>query len=133
MSNKKYIKRGVISSLSNVAFHNKAKSPLKRIFMLSEPDIKEHGVRIVVHQIKKLPKKVKEYCELHVHQYDEINLILSESGKLVYSIQLGDEVFKVVSPAAIYIPAGLKHSANVISGKGLFVADIFTNKYKAYK
>ena len=131
MSNKKYIKKGVISSLDNVAFHNKTKAPLKRIFMLSEPDIKEHGVRVIVHQIKKLPRKVKEYCDLHAHKYDEINLILSETGRLVYRIQLGEEVFKVSSPAAIYIPAGLKHSANVIKGKGLFVADIFTNKYKA--
>jgi 2-isopropylmalate synthase len=133
MSNKKYIKRGVVSSLANVAFHNKARAPLKRIFLLSEPDIKEHGIRVVVHQVKKLPRKVPEYCVLHAHKYDEINLILSETGKLVYRIQLGKEVFKVGSPAAIYIPAGMKHSANAIKGKGMYVADIFTNKYKASK
>lgn len=131
MSYKKYIKKGVVSSIENVAFHNKSKAPLKRIFLLSEPNIHEHGVRVVVHEIKKVPKNVPEYCELHTHKYDEINLILSETGKLVYRIQLGDEVFTVTSPAAVYIPSGLKHSANVIKGKGLFVADIFTDKYKA--
>ncbi len=127
----KYITKGVISPLNGVQFHGKA--PLKRLLMLEKNKIKEKGIRIVVHSINKLPKKIPSYCELHKHDYDEINLILSEDNSLLYKIQLEDEVYKVKSPATVYIPAGIKHSSEVIAGKGQLVAIIFMGKYKAKK
>lgn len=133
---KKYsylIKKGAIKPLQTVAFHNKEKAPVKRFEMLEEKHLNAKGVKIVVHVIKPLPKKLRQYCELHRHKYDEINLILSEKGKLVYLIQIEEEKFIVKSPASVYIPKGLKHSANVISGEGIFVANIFVSPYKAYK
>ena len=136
MTNKRYshlIKAGIAKPLETIVFHHKEKAPLKRFVMLEKKKIKEKGLRIVVHIIKKAVKKARYYCEVHRHDYDEINLILSEKGKLLYRIQLEDEVYIVKSPASIYIPKGVRHSANVISGEGIFVADIFVEPYKAYK
>ncbi len=133
---KKYshlINRGIVKSLQSVAFHNKEKAPIKRLEMLEKKKINQKGVKIVVHVIKKVPKKVRNYTELHRHKYDEINLILSEKGELVYRIQIEDEVYIVKSPASVYIPKGLRHSANVLSGEGIFVADIFVSPYEAFK
>lgn len=101
--------------------------------MLEKRKIKEKGIRIAVHTIDMLPKKIPNYCELHKHDYDEINLILSENGNLVYKVQLEDETYRVKSPATVYIPAGTRHSAEVISGKGQFIALIFMGKYVAKK
>lgn len=132
---KKYshlIRKGVIKPIEMVKFHDKEKAPLKRLVMIEKRKINEKGVRIVVHLIKNAKKKIRKYCDLHRHHYDEINLILSEKGNLVYRIQLDNEIYIVKSPASIYIPKGVKHSANVISGEGIFVADIFVEPYHAY-
>jgi len=95
--------------------------------MLSKTLIPASNTHIAVHFVdasKDLPK----YSELHKHNHDEINLILSEDSILTYEIQLEDESYEVTSPSTIFIPKGMKHSAQAISGKGIFVCMILSNK-----
>lgn len=117
----KFIKKGVNEPLSNVPFHSKA--PIKRLSMLSKKLIPKSNTHVAVHFVNS-KKKMPEYSVLHKHNQDEINLILSEGGKLTYEIQLEDEVYKVTSPSTVFIPKGLSHKARVISGKGIFVCII---------
>ena len=119
----KYIKKGIIESLDKVPFHGDA--PIKRLSMLSKTLIPESDTHVAVHYVdaKNLPK----YSELHKHDHDEINLILSEDSKLTYEIQLEDEFYEVTSPSTIFIPKGLKHNAQAISGKGIFICIILSN------
>ena len=126
---KKYIKKAKIESLAKIPFHGKA--PLQRLLMISKNLIPESNIYIAVHFIKDLPKKIPKYCELHRHDCDEINLILSEYSKLTYKIKLEKEIYKVSSPATIFIPKGIKHSAEVLSGKGIFISIVLRGKYKA--
>ena len=88
----KYIKRGVVESLAKVPFHGKA--PVKRLLMLDKTSIPESNAQVAVHFIKNLPKEIPKYGELHKHDCDEINLILSEDDKLVYKVQFEDEVYE---------------------------------------
>ena len=74
------------------------------------------------------PPEHRSYCEPHVHDCDEINILLSDSH-LSYEIRLGDEVFVVNAPATIHIPAGVVHSANVIEGSGFYIAIVDTANY----
>jgi hypothetical protein len=127
----KYIRKGKVEPMQSIPFHGKA--PLKRLMMLDKDRINEAGIHIAVHQIKNLPKKIPKYSELHKHDCDEVNLILSEDSKLKYRIQLGKEIYKITSPSTIFIPKGLRHSAEVISGKGMFVCIVLRGKYKASK
>ncbi len=117
----KFIKKGVNESLSKVPFHRKA--PIKRLSMLSKKLIPKSSTHIAVHFVNS-KKKIPEYSVLHKHSHDEINLILSERGKITYEIQLEDEVYKVTSPSTVFIPKGVRHKARVISGKGIFVCII---------
>ena len=117
----KFIKKGVNESLSKVPFHRKA--PIKRLSMLSKKLIPKSSTHIAVHFVNS-KKKIPEYSVLHKHSHDEINLILSEGGKITYEIQLEDEVYKVTSPSTVFIPKGVRHKARVISGKGIFVCII---------
>ena len=117
----KFIKKGVNESLSEVPFHSKA--PIKRLSMLSKKLIPKSSTHIAVHFVNS-KKKIPEYSVLHKHSHDEINLILSEGGKITYEIQLEDEVYKVTSPSTVFIPKGVRHKARVISGKGIFVCII---------
>lgn len=118
---KKFIKRGVNEPLSKVPFHSKA--PIKRLSMLSKKLIPKSNTHIAVHFVHP-KKKLSEYSVLHKHKHDEINLILSESGKLTYEVQLEDEIYKVSSPSTVFIPKGINHKAKVLSGKGIFVCII---------
>ncbi len=120
----KFIKKGVIESLDKVPFHSKA--PIKRLSMLNKTLIPQSDTHIAVHFVDAsavLPK----YSELHKHDHDEINLILSEDSSLTYDIQLEDESYEVASPSTIFIPKGMQHSAQAISGKGIFVCVILYN------
>jgi len=125
----KFIKKGVNEPLSKVPFHGKA--PIKRLSMLSKKLIPKSNTHIAVHFINSKSKKIRDYSELHKHNFDELNLILSESGKLTYEIQMEDEIYKVSSPSTVFIPKGIKHKAKVISGKGIFVCIILSSNYKS--
>ena len=124
---KKYITKGINESLSQVPFHKKA--PIKRLSMLSKKTIPESNIHAAVH-IVDINKKISKYSTLHKHNADEVNIILSQGEKLVYEIQLGDEIYKVSSPATIFIPKGVPHRADVLSGSGFFVCLILSDKYK---
>jgi len=120
----KFIKKGVIESLDKVPFHSEA--PIKRLSMLNKTLIPQSDTHIAVHFVDAsihLPK----YSKLHKHDHDEINLILSEDSNLTYEIQFEDESYNVTSPSTIFIPKGIRHSAQAISGKGLFVCIILSN------
>lgn len=136
---KKYqhlIKKGEVSPLGKVPFHKDA--PLKRLLMQdhgSFPEIAHQSTgcnyRIAVHLVDKLPDEVPEYVDLHAHDCDEINLILSEKGELTYYVVFEDEEYIVSSPATIYIPKGIKHKAWAKQGQGTFIAIIMSQEYGA--
>lgn len=127
---KKFIKKGVDESLEKIPFHGRA--PIKRLSMLSKKQIPESNTHVAVHFVS-ATKKIPEYSSLHKHDHDEINLILSETGKLTYEVQFEDEIYKVTSPSTIFIPKGVKHRAKVLYGKGIFVCIILSSKYRSSK
>ena len=125
----KFITKGVNEPLSKIPFHGKA--PIKRLSMLSKKLIPESNTHIAVHFVNSKTKKISDYSKLHKHNYDEVNLILSENNKLTYEIQMDDETFKVTSPSTVFIPKGVKHKAKITSGKGIFVCIILSSNYKS--
>jgi len=122
----KFIKKGVVESLEKVPFHKKAQ--IKRLSMLNKDLIPQSDTHIAVHFVD-ANQDLPNYSQLHKHNQDEINLILSDDSKLKYEIQLEDEVFKVTSPSTVFIPKGINHSARAISGKGIFVCIILSDNY----
>lgn len=100
--------------------------------MLSRSLIPDSKMHVAVHFVDASKKKIPEYGKLHKHNVDEINLIISENGKLIYEVQLGDETHKISSPATIFIPKWTKHKARAISGSGIFVCIIKSNKYRSF-
>lgn len=124
----KFIQKGIEEPLENVPFHGKA--PIKRLSMLNKNTIPQSDTHVAVHFVdasKNLPK----YSQLHKHDHDEINLILSEQSELAYQIQLEDEKYQVSSPSTIFIPKGINHSAQAISGNGIFVCIILSDDYQS--
>jgi len=124
------ILRGRAEALHFVPFHANGTAPLSRRVLAGCGVHETIGKHIVSHEIRDVPNERRSYCEPHVHDCDEMNILLSDSH-LSYEIRLGDEVFVVNAPATIRIPAGLVHSANVIEGSGFYIAIIDTANYKA--
>ncbi|MET0386791.1 MAG: homocitrate synthase [Polyangiales bacterium] len=124
------ISLGEVSALKDVPFHGADHAPLLRRVLTGGAVHPQAEKRIVAHELRAVSAEKRAYCEPHVHDCPEINLLLT-LDRLVYEITLGSEVFIVEAPASIYIPAGLVHSANVIEGSGFFIAIIETADYVA--
>lgn len=124
---KKLITKGISEPLSKVPFHSK--SPVKRTLMLGKKIMPISNIHLAVHLVD-VNKKISKYSTLHKHDVDEVNLILSHDNTLIYEIQIEDEIYKVKSPSTVFIPKGINHRADVVSGKGFFVCLIMSNKYK---
>ncbi len=125
---RKFIQSGIKESIDTIPFHKKA--PIKRISMLNKSMIPESNTHVAVHFVD-ASRKLPQYSQMHKHNHDEINLILSEDSKLTYEVQLEDEKYKVYSPSTVYIPKGLRHSAQAVSGKGVFVCIILSSRYSS--
>lgn len=124
------ISRGEVHALKDVPFHGAGDAPLLRRVLSGGSVHPQAEKRIVAHELREVSFERRTYCEPHVHDCPEFNILLS-LGRLVYEITLGNEAFIVEAPATIYIPAGLVHSANVIEGSGFFIAIIETGHYVA--
>lgn len=46
----------------------------------------------------------------HKHEFDEIYLMIGDENAITFEIMLGDELHRVSTPGAVYIPRGLAHS-----------------------
>lgn len=79
-------------------------------------------IHLAIHHVKagEDPNRVI-YSAPHTHlEWDEINVLIS-SSELVYAITIGDEAREVAAPATIWIPSGVEHAANLVSGEGFFL------------
>jgi cupin superfamily acireductone dioxygenase involved in methionine salvage len=78
-------------------------------------------VHMAVHDFNRKDSILEKYTSLHQHDVAEINIILG-SDDVQYRIGLEDEEFIVGRNTGIWIPAGIRHSANLITGIGYYIA-----------
>jgi hypothetical protein len=77
---------------------------------------------VAVHIISEpASEDARAYCAPHTHPFGELCVLVGDPGQLVYEFRLGGEVVEVESPATVWQPAGLVHSANLRRGSGAFV------------
>jgi len=100
--------------LSEVPYHEDTAS-ITRFFAKNFP------VHLAVHEVSPLLCPPTEYTQLHRHDdSDEVNIIISRNN-LQYKIQVGDKEYIAGNNSAIWIPKGVMHSANVLTGSGYFI------------
>lgn len=75
-----------------------------------------------VHHVTRAESRHRDYCQPHHHGDEiEINLFLGTTSDFRFRVTL-DGADHILGPvAAIAIPAGQTHAANVISGSGYYV------------
>ncbi len=100
--------------LSTVPFHSDVDG-LERYFSDDFP------VHMAVHALNRKDMVENDYTKLHAHDVDELNIVLGTKD-LQYKIGLEDEEFVVGPNTGIWIPAGIRHSSNLVKGEGYFIA-----------
>jgi mannose-6-phosphate isomerase-like protein (cupin superfamily) len=68
-----------------------------------------------------MPEAAWHYTQPHVHDTDEVNLILSPNGCLRYRYEIDGAVEMVESPSSVFIPAGTPHRMEAAGGTGIFI------------
>ncbi len=111
--------------LSKLPFHCKVDG-VKRLAAIGLP------VHLAVHIINENKKSPQEYVLPHRHRKSELNLILSEKGHLAFQIAVDNQEFRVDSPAAVWIPENVTHSAKFIEGSGFFICLVLDQAYQAF-
>ena len=119
---------GRLESLANLPFHRDG--PLTRWLMAGAALHPELEFHIAIHQFSDVEPAQRDYCEVHVHEYDEVNVFHTTSSLRV-AVRLGDDTIQVDAPATVFIPAGTPHAANVTSGTGFMVAILLDGEFRA--
>lgn len=96
--------------------------PFPRYVLVSDELFPGCGIHAAAHFVTSAEfGKQDHYAEPHVHDADEINLVLGNEGELTYVIRTDSERYEVTSPAGVYIPKGVPHAAEASRGSGVFV------------
>lgn len=114
---------GVSEGLSQVPHHRDIQG-IERVLLLSARLLPGAPIHVAGHLVGKSLASHGgqhwEYAEAHKHEFDEVNIVWSETGELLYRIEIDGEVFEVRSPSAVFVPAGATHRAEAVSGQGSF-------------
>src|SRR5258706_13675815 len=100
--------------LSTVPYHSDVEG-INRFFSEMFP------LHMAIHEVSRESEVEENYTKLHKHNVAEINIIVG-NDELRYKIGLEDEEFVVGPNTGIWIPAGVRYSANFVKGKGYFIA-----------
>lgn len=119
------IRSNEVAPLAGVPFH--ANTP--RVLRRAPRDFPLH---VAIHRVQDAARQPETYVWPHSHQAPELNLLLGEPGELEYSYSFAGRARRIASPALVWIPAGVAHSAQVCRGSGVFVCAILASSARAF-
>lgn len=117
-----YVVRGIPESLGCVPGHT-AVQGIERFQLLDGSFLGGAFPHCAVHIISErfMPEAAWHYTQPHVHDTDEVNLILSPNGCLRYRYEIDGSMEIVDSPSCVFIPAGTPHRMEAAGGTGIFI------------
>ena len=105
------------SDLQNLPGHTNANCVIQRLIPASTLP-----VHVAVHKVDSNYGINKKYTQPHLHtDEDELNLLIPDQTNLTYEYFLDGARSSISAPAAVWIPYGMFHSANLSNGSGTFV------------
>jgi hypothetical protein len=107
---------------------------IERLSFLEREHIQGRSFHIAAHIINDnyIHREDWHYAQLHKHEFDEINILVSTNSCLKYKMEFDRKLEEVSSPSLIYIPAGIEHRAEPVCGTGIFICiylDQLANKF----
>jgi len=113
---------GFVEPLSCVAGH-RAVEGIERYSLLKADMVPGTSFHVAAHVVgaEMQPADSFRYTQAHSHDFDELNILVSEDSTLTYLYEVDGEKFTVSSPATVHIPAGSLHRMEAVSGTGVFL------------
>ena len=124
---------GIEDNLDKISGHKNIEGIIRHSFW-DKYDIPGKSFHVASHLVLEnyKSKELWQYTKNHIHEYDEIDIIISLDDELSYKYELDNKEKIISSPTLIYIPAGVNHRAEVIRGTGIFIC-IHLDFYKNNK
>lgn len=95
--------------------------PVRRYIFIDRKSHPNARIYVALHQARNLPQNVSDYQTPHEHNTDEFYFFIGnhpDLSGLEGQIKFEGRTHKIVSPAAVYIPAGTAHEYKVTKGEG---------------
>jgi 2-isopropylmalate synthase len=111
---------------------NAAELPIKRYVLLDKEMVEETILYQALQEVDELTAPPPDYQIFHSPEFVETYLFLGRQkdySGLTAEVILGDERYEVLSPASVYIPAGLKHKYKMCKGSGLLIVTALRSVY----
>ena len=61
------------------------------------------------------------YTQPQAHEFDEVNILVSERGQLRFRYEVDGATEMVESPSTVFLPAGTTHRMEAAGGTGTFI------------
>lgn len=109
-----------------------AELPVQRTVLLDKEMVAETVLYQALHQVNDLTSPPPDYQITHCHDFVETYLFLGKQHDftgLTAELFLEDERYEVVSPASVYIPAGLNHRYKMWHGSGILIVTALRSVY----
>jgi cupin superfamily acireductone dioxygenase involved in methionine salvage len=114
------IKKGKLEPFGEIDNHFDVNGII-RYSMIKSGDI-DRPFHLAIHEVSdQFYENSADFTDLHSHDFDEINVIVSQKDELKYEFQIGNQNYFVEAPCSILIPSGTLHKAVPQSGNGIFI------------
>jgi mannose-6-phosphate isomerase-like protein (cupin superfamily) len=96
---------------------------IERLSFLGNDRMPEKSFHVAAHIVdgKYVHQEDWHYAQLHKHEFDQVNILISTNSYLKYKMEFDDKLEEVSSPSLIYIPAGTDHWVEPMEGTGIFI------------
>jgi len=124
----KYIVKA--EKLEDVIYHDipRAEKELGPVFKYIEDSLFP-GVNLVLRlrRVDQVPANYQPYIETHTHDVDQF---YGATDGLTIEVIMENDRHEVTGPAAVRIPAGMKHTVRPLKGKGYLIVILKKGKYE---
>lgn len=128
----KFITNPQVISATELKYHRHG--PGSRYVMLDKRFVPDCRCYCIVREVIELGTDEKPHVDLHRHAVDSVFFFIgNEDGMTGLNVRvlLGEQWFNVSSPASIFIPSGIEHSYEFISGAGKYINFVFAEDYNS--
>jgi hypothetical protein len=117
-----FVVRGIPESLGEVAGH-RAVDGIARYRLLDGSALPGGILHCAAHLISErfVPGSGWRYTDPQVHDFDEVNILLSDDRPLRFRYEVDGATEVVESPCTVFLPAGTTHRMEAAGGTGIFV------------
>lgn len=131
-SSKDWIVKPPVVSAEELRHHRKG--PGDRFVLVDDRFVSGAGQYCIARRIPRMADYGAGHVDSHVHHCDSLFVFLGADDNyqgLSVEVQLGEETFAVQSPSSVFIPAGVRHSYQVVDGEGTYLNYVLAGDYNS--